>query len=836
MGITRRGLILGASALALAVATRPRGAWALVEGVRILPPDPTPVAGFAGPALVTVEMLDARFEIPSPVPVPPDARVVWARDPVARLGGQGLMDGTAGNFSGRRNHVAPWLFTPWPRRVGALQAADRPLPGDDPAQWRVRLDGAPARVLRVLRKTGPAATLQTAPGRRENARRHLVTLELDRPVPPGAMLKIAPPGGVPLSLRRAMATPSPVLHHCHPGYALDGPKKVYAGLWLGQDAGGAAGATDAALSGGRTWVLRDQAGAAVAEGPLALVKPAAEPHGAEGRNFSGCDIWEADFSRVTTPGRYRLEVEGVGATPHFAIARNPYRRALRLAARWYFHQRSGCAIAEPQGEGRVRPRNGHPADGLEVIATGVQLGRTSEGFRAEPYAPGLLASLGEGGPRAPRAWGGWHDAADWDRRIQHMEPVQVMAAMVELFPTVRALDLNIPESGCSFADPAVAARRDAGDRGDGATVLPDLIHEALWGLSLWRRTQGPNGEIIGGVEYSSDGIMGSVSWDPVQRAYAYAPEEWSAYTFVGGAAALGRVIAQVCGDRVLGAALIAEAVAAWDWAEGERARLLSGYAPDEAAAVARARIRAAATLFRATGEAAHAAPFEAGNPFLPRQEAEPSLNRADCAWAAADYLRAAEEGLPADPELVAEIRGWLSWQGGNGGRMGRDYGLHTTTDYPWGPAWYRFGPGSNWRARRAALAVIAGGGDWSALAPLAIEGMWFALGCNPANVSFIQGLGLRDFADPASLDLAAQPTVPGMPSFGVAAGPLRAYERDRIADALWPADPDAWPEYARIFESRTVIACAEHGMRSNAMEWLFACGLVTECLEGEGRG
>ncbi|MEM7615595.1 MAG: glycoside hydrolase family 9 protein, partial [Pseudomonadota bacterium] len=471
------------------------------------------------------------------------------------------------------------------------------------------------------------------------------------------------------------------------------------------------GSTDAILSEGHPWHLVDaETAEVVATGRLVLAKPLNEAH-MDGVNFNGCDIYEADFTHVTRTGTYLLQVEGVGASPPFPITHNPYVEVLRLAARWYYHQRSGIEIAAPYGEGRTRPRNGHPEDGLIVEQTDVQLGRTSEGYRSEPYAPRFLGELPVG-EENPNAWGGWHDAGDWDRRIQHMNVVHDMALAIELFPTARNLALNLPESGRSFADDAVRARRNDDDRGDGSTVLPDLIHEALWGASLWRRTQAPDGGIIGGVEYSLDGIEGSVSWNPVQRTFAYAPEEWASYRFVLGAAKLGHVITHVCGDAVLGAALIAEAEAAWDWAEAvfAKAQAEGTYNDDDGVAMARARMPASAALFRATGRRDACMVFEALNPYAPTDEvAAAGVRRSDVAMFAIDYLRAGEEGHQITAAIASSITTWLNRAAYANRRLGRDYGLHSTDSYPWGQGWLRFGPGSNWRARRAAYAYALNG-------------------------------------------------------------------------------------------------------------------------------
>lgn len=795
--------------------------------------------GFAGKNILQFTILDSDFNIPSPIDVPLRALVAWQPNPNSRFGGAGRLGGISGNFSGNKHTSSPQIFRPWSLKIaGSDLEAFSPLLGisqqhtvaDTSAFWTVKIDGVSVDVVAIYRKTVPVGTARTSRRSLTHRKRHLVSLKLATAVPLGATVEISAPNLITTSIVRQRFQKSEAVHVCQTGYAKSGSKKGYVGLWLGVDQNRVAGNTDEGISEETKWWLVDiDTNVTVKNGKLTLAKSVDDPHLGD-QNYNGCDIYEADFTSVTTAGHYRLEIDGIGASFDFGISANPYAEPLRLAARWYFHQRSGCPIEAPYGEGRVRGRNGHPADGLTVWQTNVRLGRTSEGFSSEPNSPSFLATQPIGVANA-NAWGGWHDAGDWDRRIQHMDVVYLMATMTEMFSSIRVLDMNIPESRKTFSDQSVNARKDAADRGDGFTVLPDIIHEALWGISLWRRTQGASGGIIGGVEYSSDGIEGSVSWNPVQRAYAYAEEEWAAFQFVTAAAKLGHVIKTTCGDEILGGALIAEAEAAWKWAEKE---LASGITPDNEHSVsniAKVRIRAAAVLYRANGNLSAKAVFDRDNPFSLTSDIPPPVTyKADMFFEAFDYVKAEAEGGEADKEIVSAITEWASGMLVREQRMGADYGLHNSARYPWGAGWNRFGPGSNWRARFAGLEYLVNGGDPNPVRDIVIEGMWFGLGCNPSNVSFVQGLGSRVFADPLVLDLVGLSPVPGQICFGVAGGSLRDFEKRKTDGTIYPVSQADWPIYARIFESSRVVKCAEHGIKANAMEWLFACAMVNEVL------
>ncbi|MCB1135851.1 MAG: glycoside hydrolase family 9 protein, partial [Chlamydiia bacterium] len=65
--------------------------------------------------------------------------------------------------------------------------------------------------------------------------------------------------------------------------------------------------------------------------------------------------------------------------------------------------------------------------------------------------------------------GGWHDAADWDRRTQHLTCVLDLLNAYEIAPQ-KFLDgqLNIPESG---------------------NGIPDILDEAEYGLRVWLKSQ-----------------------------------------------------------------------------------------------------------------------------------------------------------------------------------------------------------------------------------------------------------------------------------------------------------------------------------------------------------
>lgn len=326
----------------------------------------------------------------------------------------------------------------------------------------------------------------------------------------------------------------------------------------------------------------------------------------------------------------------------------------------------------------------------------------------------------------------------------------------------------------------------------------------------------------------------------ITKAYAYDYEEWAGYKFAMAAAKLGHVIATLCGDKVLGAALVGEAIDAWKWAESVFATGLdaangSGGDPHTVnAAILLARMEAAPVVYRASGLASAKLVFDSYNSF----SSQSGTGLADAGQSfpehgfwypyhytlqSIDYWKAGSEGRPVVQAISTAIFSWASqifdtdW----GTRLGIDYGLHSTDMYPWGDAWYAFGPGSGWKAARWSCQIGVGQAPSPDLTRAAAENLWFGLGCNPSNACFVPGLGQRQFSQPLYIDFE----IPGMPVMGVAAGALRWWEVDYLGTNVYPKPIDAWPKYTQIFESHAVIKCAEFDIAANAMQWLYATAL-----------
>jgi endoglucanase len=148
---------------------------------------------------------------------------------------------------------------------------------------------------------------------------------------------------------------------------------------------------------------------------------------------SGDVVAWADFSSLTDPGTYRIEVGGKQSDT-FVIAEDAYAAALRLAMRSFYGQRCGC---------KVDLGDGYKHDICHVdTAWHVSSGRS-----------GKLTNTG-----------GWHDAGDYGRYMTNAGiSTGTLLWTWELYPeVVRNLKLDIPESG---------------------GPLPDFLAEIRWNLN-----------------------------------------------------------------------------------------------------------------------------------------------------------------------------------------------------------------------------------------------------------------------------------------------------------------------------------------------------------------
>ena len=144
---------------------------------------------------------------------------------------------------------------------------------------------------------------------------------------------------------------------------------------------------------------------------------------------SGETVMKGDFSELTQPGTYRIEIEDVGISYSFRISQGLYQDALRAAIKSYYFQRASMPIEEAYG-GIYKRALGHP----DTTCT---------------YHPS--SGHKRGSLNSP---GGWYDAGDYGKYVVN-EALSTgqMLHLLELDPEeVPDAVLNVPESGNQRSD------------------------------------------------------------------------------------------------------------------------------------------------------------------------------------------------------------------------------------------------------------------------------------------------------------------------------------------------------------------------------------------------
>ena len=162
---------------------------------------------------------------------------------------------------------------------------------------------------------------------------------------------------------------------------------------------------------------------------------------------TGDSVQLADFSNLTKPGLYYLDVPAVGRSWSFAIRPNAYAHAYYLAMRGFYGQRCGTAV----DLGIEFPGYTHPACHLHGEFH-VSSGKQGESNNV----------------------GGWHDAGDYGRYVVNSGiSTGTLLWTWEIFgPKLKDIHLNIPESH---------------------NGTPDILNEARWNLEWMLKMQDDDG-------------------------------------------------------------------------------------------------------------------------------------------------------------------------------------------------------------------------------------------------------------------------------------------------------------------------------------------------------
>jgi endoglucanase len=168
-------------------------------------------------------------------------------------------------------------------------------------------------------------------------------------------------------------------------------------------------------------------------------------------SYSGETVSRADFSDLTSTGRYVLAIPGVGSSYAFDVKPRVHEKLAVGVLKGYYYQRASLQLTSEYA-GIWERSLGHPDTSVLIHPSAATVQRPANSIIS-----------------APR---GWYDAGDYNKYIVNSGiSTYTLVAIYEHFPAYCAqLGTRIPESTNS---------------------LPDLLDEALWNLRWMLAMQDP---------------------------------------------------------------------------------------------------------------------------------------------------------------------------------------------------------------------------------------------------------------------------------------------------------------------------------------------------------
>lgn len=450
-------------------------------------------------------------------------------------------------------------------------------------------------------------------------------------------------------------------------------------------------------------VIRESDGAAVLSADCLPVGSAAS---------SGGDLRIADFSRLTAPGRYRLEGGGSRSAP-FSIGAEVWVEPFNTVFRGFYLWRCGMAVGADSGGRRFAHAACHTNDAWLDLVGGGHVRRVSVG--------------------------GWHDAGDYNKYV-----VNAGAAVGVL---LRA-----------WNDFGPAIRR-AQERQPVADRAPDFLGEIRWELEWLLTMQTADGGVYHKLTTRGFGKFEAPETEATDRFFTPVSSAATA-DFAAMMSEASRTYLAV--DPAFAARCGRAAGASWSWLcahPGEKPFEAAGVSTGAYASTdADDRLWAAAGYWQATGDPGA------------RQEAERRLRmigaRIDTDWdwgnlanlGALEYLFS--DRPDADPSLKGELRRNLIAAAASIAATGaaHGYGRPLGNSYYWG---------DNGSVARQAVALAAG----HRLDPrpefrqAALDALGHLFGRNVTGRSMVTGLGFNPPLHPHDRRSAIDPDGPPWPGY-----------------------------------------------------------------------
>lgn len=279
-----------------------------------------------------------------------------------------------------------------------------------------------------------------------------------------------------------------------------------------------------------------------------------------GSNATGEDVYELDFSGLNAEGTYCIQIPGLGRSWPFRVTANGHADAFYTMMKGLYIQRCGIELKAPYTAWARPECHTETRQGAYIPETEGWYGnnyrkdkpefgfRDAQGAKIAVAAFTLIGNEDTNAPVMRGVKGGWHDAADFDRRIHHYGVVNDLLGLFDAFPGRFTDDqLNIPESG---------------------NGIPDLLDEAAYGVEVWRRTQREDGGVSSWLEQESHpGAASDLNKSFVENQmamFASIPDRAGSYAYAAAASWLGRLLMPY--DKERGMEYVRSAQRAYRWA------------------------------------------------------------------------------------------------------------------------------------------------------------------------------------------------------------------------------------------------------------------------------
>ncbi len=594
--------------------------------------------------------------------------------------------------------------------------------------------------------------------------------------------------------------PSESVHVNQNGYRPDDPfKRATLSVWLGT--GGAYRFPEA-----MTFSLIDQA----TRKPVfsGKVERVMDVDGTEqlgpnpAKNHARTAVYKMDFGTFSTPGTYRVCVDGVGCSYPFEISDKVWEKAFLTQMKGLYNNRSGIEIGPPYSDFK-KPRDLHPDDGTVITRS------TFDVQEKGVYRMNELPKT-DTHEAVKNAWGGYHDAGDWNpRKVNHMITTLVQLELVELIPDYfNKLNLNIPPT----------------------PGIPDIITEALFEIDCFRRMQRPDGGIPYGIESQYDPENGEISYLTTQHLYVLEPTIHDSWLYAAVAGRAAKVLRPIKPE--LAKVYEDSAVRAFEWAEADYAKKVTANALgslQELWQAVDARNMSALVLYEITGDKKYHDVFMATTCLKnPGQDL--------CSWGThiqtdAAFLYARLDDAKADPQIkknaiaaVIKLADFsMAYAAGNAFNITcREKGRPMFAGF--------FSVSGGMEVARAHF--LTGKKEYLAGA---VQSCQFGLGCNPGNIVYTTGLGSNAVKNPLHTDARStgQPAPLGITVFGNAdiwtfRGSFWDINLNFVnkPENIWPNAYD-WPLPETYFDVPILVSTAEFTIelwQQNVFVWGYLAG------------